>query len=173
MTRPQVRFTVRRLLVAVAVIGLILGGLDAIRRRGAQFKILAAYHWGKCPSRLGGHDSPHYQWHSNQARKYWVAADRPWMFVTTDTPPALNFGEHPCLCTYQFSSTDLRWRRDVPLMSEFLERQGWDVFCGERMDNMGGIFDASARKGPVEIEVEATTSEAAWRKLFEQVEGRP
>jgi hypothetical protein len=168
MRLPRWRFSVRRLLAVVAVLGLILGGIDTIRRRGSHFQILSAYHWNKCPSRFGGYDSPHYQWHSSLAKKYRLAASRPWLPVAADPPAPADTGDFRCLCGYQFSADDRIWRQDNDLLIEYFEREGWTVSCDEGMV-VGGTFFATAEKGKTTIEVQATTEQDAWRLLFDQL----
>ena len=51
MPMPRVRFTVRRLMVAVAVVALALGVPSALHRRAERFHALADYHalWANRP----------------------------------------------------------------------------------------------------------------------------
>jgi hypothetical protein len=107
----SVRFTMRRIVVTVAVIAIVLGALVGVRRRIRRLDDLGAYHRSQIvgqlygmvgadgtmtyvPSSLdrnGKPVTPHQQridrWHEHMARRYWHAAARPWLDVTLDPPP--------------------------------------------------------------------------------------
>src|SRR4051794_8772311 len=108
MRLPRVRFTVRRLVVAIA---LVAGGFDAsswIGRRRDRFQRLGSYHRHQIVCVLWGHPGPdgeyvyeptsHDQqgkpvsarqqridrWHESLAQRYWNAARSPWLPVPPD-----------------------------------------------------------------------------------------
>jgi hypothetical protein len=107
----SVRFTMRRIVVTVAVIAMVLGALVGVRRRIRRCDDLGAYHRSQIVGRLYGHVgadgtmtfapssldrdgkpvTPHQQrmdrWHEQMAQRYWHAAARPWLNVTLDPPP--------------------------------------------------------------------------------------
>jgi hypothetical protein len=106
MLRP--RFTVRRLMVAVAIVGLIAGVGRAISQRSARFRMLSekhrAKHWdepivrdveGTGPDsgeenpalvELGRRDAAQQAFHRRMAEKYERAARYPWLLVPLDPP---------------------------------------------------------------------------------------
>jgi hypothetical protein len=85
------RFTVRRLMVAVAIVGIVLG--VTIERRD-RFRRIAVHHraeFQKLASRMkaGSHEESDWlpiEWHESLARKYKRAACYPWLPVATDPP---------------------------------------------------------------------------------------
>ena len=111
MPRPRVRFTVRRMMVAMAVLAVVMGAVEGLRRRRESFqrraemfaqKVSAAildeqdYRTSRRSNRRG---SPSYYdnrttvaydqlvEHYDALRvKYEQAADRPWWFVAPDPP---------------------------------------------------------------------------------------
>jgi hypothetical protein len=107
----SVRFTMRRIAVAVAVIAIVLGALVAVRRRIRRFDDLGAYHRDQIVGQLHGMVgadgtmmyvpssldrngkpvTPHQQrmdrWHEQMAQRYWRAARHPWLDVALDPPP--------------------------------------------------------------------------------------
>jgi hypothetical protein len=98
---PRVRFTVRRLMIAVAVLALLLGA-TAIRQRRAHFQSLADYHAVQARHIQSSHGSmirpggtlvhvplgspSRAAYHKDMAIKYEHAASRPWMTVEPDPP---------------------------------------------------------------------------------------
>ena len=106
MRLPRVRYTLRSMLVAVAVVAMTLGVSVELGRRRMRFSRLAAYHRARivAPSqyvdknrrivRWVGRDSRFFEerprldyWHEELAMKYDAAASRPWYPVEPDPPP--------------------------------------------------------------------------------------
>src|SRR5579862_1676552 len=105
LSRFRPRFTVRRLMVAVAIVGISLG-LEGIRRRKAEYSKRWEYHRGNnvqgrmdltdglfrmhrggpIPFRELARESQ-IQYHGKMARKYERAARYPWLPVAPDPPP--------------------------------------------------------------------------------------
>jgi hypothetical protein len=97
MRLPRLRFTVRRMMVAVAVVALVLGAV-ALGVRSGEFRNRARYHEVMAASPLLGvkpappvFDPVRYtpKWsayHARLKRKYERAARRPWLFVAPDPP---------------------------------------------------------------------------------------
>jgi hypothetical protein len=85
------RFTVRRLMVAVAIFGSALGILI---ERSERFRWIAADHRGEVPKNIPrikpvGMDDKRwhlFEWHESMARKYEHAARYPWLPVAPDLP---------------------------------------------------------------------------------------
>jgi hypothetical protein len=106
MRLPYPRFTVRRLLIAVAVVGLLMGAgrcVVVMRTRSAAYRE-RAYEFGFMTTRVYGkgvqakdgayvnaYDNENnylrYVWAREMANKYWQLADRPWLPVEPDLPP--------------------------------------------------------------------------------------
>jgi hypothetical protein len=96
MQRPRVRFTMRRMMVAVAVLAVVFG----LYKRRETFLALADYHnkGEKCAgfSTFGrmhwvnqhgeGVTEAKSDWHVQLAEKYRGAASRPWLPVEPDPP---------------------------------------------------------------------------------------
>ncbi len=99
MKLPRVRFTVRRMMVAVAVVGTAFGSSVVLWRRAERFRRLAADHgmfrvrvndgpecsmWFKVD---GDTTSPvRDEWRRALAEKYDRAARYPWLPVAPDPP---------------------------------------------------------------------------------------
>ena len=104
MRVPRVRFTVRRLMVAVALLSLLLG-LVAQRERLLR---LSSYHAEQshltmivqqsnlpaAADAVGAQQpgaylspTPRSQWHTRMFMKYQASASRPWLPVEPDPPP--------------------------------------------------------------------------------------
>jgi hypothetical protein len=107
----SVRFTMRRLVVAVAVIAMVLGALVGVGRRMRRLADLGTYHRNQIvgqlfgtvgadgtmmyvPSSLdrnGKRVTPYHQrmdrWHEQVAQRYWRASRHPWLDVALDPPP--------------------------------------------------------------------------------------
>lgn len=101
MRLPRVRFTVRRMMVAVAILALALTAYAGIERRRARLQRLAQFHWEKVAANsvvqadanptiyrasasLRNRQLAHY--HVNLAYKYANAARHPLLPVATDPP---------------------------------------------------------------------------------------
>jgi hypothetical protein len=106
-TSPRVRFTVRWMMVAVAVVGLLCGGLALMERRqvflsrAAKHSDLASmrpafYHPGpnmwanatfaEAARRVNTYPSLHAAYHDYLRRKYENAARHPWLCISPDPP---------------------------------------------------------------------------------------
>jgi hypothetical protein len=91
MRLPRPRFTVRRLMVAVAVVGLMFGFGAWLARRSAEFQkksdsylgtVRVMYSIGRWKPR--GFDRNSWAW--GMAQKYHDAARHPWLPVAPDPP---------------------------------------------------------------------------------------
>jgi hypothetical protein len=87
MPLPRVRFTVRRLMVAVAVIGLACG----LWRRSAAYAEKARYNWSMAFALMHGYPGPEGRlreigYLQDLARKYERAARYPFLPVAPDPP---------------------------------------------------------------------------------------
>ena len=106
-----VRFTVRRIVIATAVIAVLLAALVGVVRRIRRFDSLGAYHRDQIVGQLYGYPGPngkmtyavspvdqngrpvpHSQlimdrWHEQMAQKFWRAARYPWLDVAPEQPP--------------------------------------------------------------------------------------
>jgi hypothetical protein len=96
MRLPRVQFTLRRLMVAVAIVGLTVGiGIEGERRR-SRFLRIAIDHSHQAILRLSGNTwSPlrmvemqkaYAHYHDLMAQKYKRAARYPWLPVAPDPP---------------------------------------------------------------------------------------
>lgn len=108
----SVQFTMRRIVVAVAVTAIVLGALVGFRRRVRRFDDLGAYHWSQIVGQIHGIPGPDGEiertyissqdpngkpvttrqqrmdrWHKVVAERYWHADLRPWVNVTLDPQP--------------------------------------------------------------------------------------
>lgn len=111
MRWPRVRFTVRRMMIAVAITGVTLGVGLVLHRRAAAYRSRAAYHEAKAVTWMGVHAendawatdtsnperASRAQWaveqawaaivyHRNMCDKYLHAARYPWLSVEPDPP---------------------------------------------------------------------------------------
>ncbi len=104
MKLPRVRFTIRRIMVAVAIVAMLFIGV-VLWRRSQEYRRRAESHdlllWSALPvaideaaspGRLGGGLSVggllrRAKYHHEMSRKYWWAAARPWVSVDPDPPP--------------------------------------------------------------------------------------
>jgi hypothetical protein len=94
MRVPRVRFTVRRMMVAVAMLAALLAIGAGLQRRQARFERLFSYHRGLAgPMIIHSFDpgSPTSKtasgrWHWDLSMKYADAARRPWLPVAPDPP---------------------------------------------------------------------------------------
>ena len=90
LSRLIPRFTVRRLMVAVAIIGSALG----ITLRRDRFRSIAVHHRAEFrkliprikPFGMRDKDWHPIEWHESMARKYEHAARYPWLPVAPDRP---------------------------------------------------------------------------------------
>jgi hypothetical protein len=78
MKLPRVRFTVRRMMVAVAVLALAVGWWKQGERRRARFRALAIVHL------IEANEPTDY--HGRTAVKYMWATRYPWLPVAPDPP---------------------------------------------------------------------------------------
>ena len=90
MRLPSVRFTVRRMMVAVAFFGLVLASAIEAQRRREGFLRIADFHERQSPYSYPGYYPvpirPMSEWHEQMGRKYHRAASRPWLPVEPDPP---------------------------------------------------------------------------------------
>ena len=91
MPLPLARFTVRRLMVAVAVVAVMLSILAELSRRRIQFGRMAAYHRRRRGSVVAPFDFCHVGnekqfFHAIMERKYMRARSSPWISVPPDPP---------------------------------------------------------------------------------------
>ena len=165
MRFPSVRLSTRHIMIAVAISGLIFGGLVETRRRGERFQVLADYHYRKLRGLYGCFEPqslpPHYVWHEQMSQKYRNAVTHPWFPVLIDPPAPLENCKSPCLCGVRVSANG------PGLIREFLEREGWETNEGELLEDETR-FGASASKGKKHIQSEGATQDEAWRKAFDQ-----
>ena len=92
---PRVRFTVRRLMIAVAIIALVLGGLVArgrhLRHVGDEFqrkgrKLYLKYRRGDWIEKSTVEANRWLYYYLNMSYKYREAARHPWLPVGPDLP---------------------------------------------------------------------------------------
>lgn len=107
MRLPRMRFTVRAMMVAVAVVASLAAAAITVERRATRFRDLAArhvrwvegiggYHSGHEGDRVHYHDwngkeltdreAAKYLWHAKLRKKYLDASIRPWLPVAPDPP---------------------------------------------------------------------------------------
>ena len=102
MRVPRVRFTVRRMMVAVAILAVLMGGMLGAWRRQERFMRLSRAHSAKAgwlemeafgprsvmnrAERSAAMNAVH--WHDAVAWRYRHAASRPWLTVEPDPPVA-------------------------------------------------------------------------------------
>jgi hypothetical protein len=89
MGMPRVRFTVRSMMVAVAVVAIWFGLNSWMGRRAARFRALWRDHILKVGEISSPKPWPHEvqgYYHLKMAEKYRVAALRPWLLVEPDPP---------------------------------------------------------------------------------------
>lgn len=88
MKRTRVQFTVRRMMLLVAVTALIAGGLAGLERRRLRLLHIAKIH--AAPIRVMTAETdinrPEWQWHFAMYAKYSQAARQPWFPVEADPP---------------------------------------------------------------------------------------
>jgi len=86
------RFTLRWLMVAVAVVGISLGLVLWMQRRAAEFRKKALFYEGMTFTMIWRNDAPpppelaHDLWAGEMATKYRYAAAYPWWPVEPDPP---------------------------------------------------------------------------------------
>src|SRR4051812_46996523 len=109
MSLPRVRFTVRRMMLAVAIAAVALGSTAELKRRSDRFRRLAEEHnqrviVGRMVTRRGGgtreffydrsgNPVPEWErhllkdaWHAKLKIKYYEASRHPWLPVPPDPP---------------------------------------------------------------------------------------
>jgi hypothetical protein len=95
----RVRFTVRRLMVAVAVVAIVLGAIYVLASRRARFLAIAPEHWDAIqepflkyydvyltPEQARQWALTRDGWHMAMSVRYGYAADHPWLPVAPDPP---------------------------------------------------------------------------------------
>jgi hypothetical protein len=89
MRLPRVQFTIRRLMIAVAVVGVAVSIPAALRRRSETFARISEAHFRSAdalnPPRKHRR-VPLAEWHIQLGWKYRAAASRPWLPVQSDPP---------------------------------------------------------------------------------------
>jgi hypothetical protein len=92
MRVPRVRFTVRQMMIAVAVVA-GLASVEAMRRRSSDLQEHAESHKVEaCGIALGIRPDPEHRWeawiayHMMLSRKYERAAAHPWLPIAPDPP---------------------------------------------------------------------------------------
>jgi hypothetical protein len=88
MRPPRVRFTVRRMMVAVAILANVLGLLVWVDRRATQFRDRRDFHrmhWSAIDEGFAV-EAAQAAYHRAMAEKYRGAAERPWLPVEPDPP---------------------------------------------------------------------------------------
>jgi hypothetical protein len=97
MRRPRVKFTVRGLMIAVAVTAIVLGGCLGFPRNRAQREWLAGFHQARAQSLMKNAEPgtseikdpairAKLRWHEAMAEKYRWATHYPWLPVGPDPP---------------------------------------------------------------------------------------
>jgi hypothetical protein len=89
MRWPRVRFTVRRMMVAIAVVAIYLGWSRWMERRSERFRALWVEHVNKIGVISSPRPSPHEvqgYYHLKMCEKYRAAMNRPWLPVEPDPP---------------------------------------------------------------------------------------
>ena len=96
MRLPRLRFTVRRLMLAVAIVAVILGAASGVRRRAERFRMIESYHRRNYHFSFVGNPSldaektakfiARNNWHNAMTMKYGDAADHPWLPIPPDPP---------------------------------------------------------------------------------------
>jgi hypothetical protein len=97
---PRVRFTIRRMLVAIAVVAVYLGWSRWMERRSERFRALWIDHIDKVgtisspkPALLSPHEVQGY-YHLKMGEKYRAAMNRPWLPVEPDPPEPCHQGPY-------------------------------------------------------------------------------
>jgi hypothetical protein len=89
MRPPRVRFTVRRMMVLVAIAGLLIGWGIESGRREERFRTAAREHWyasfGRAPDVSGQMSEARLRWHDRMAGKYERASRYPWLPIGPDS----------------------------------------------------------------------------------------
>ena len=100
MGMPRVRFTIRRLMVAVAVVAIYFGWSRWMERRSERFRALWIDHINKVgeisspkPELLRPHEVQGY-YHLKIGEKYRAAMNRPWLPVEPDPPEPCHQGPY-------------------------------------------------------------------------------
>ena len=98
MRMPRFRFTVRRMMVAVAIVAMLLGAWAALARRTANLRQVALEHGQKAgrleietvTSAISQGEAARrmeiVHWHDAMSAKYERAARYPWLTVAPDPP---------------------------------------------------------------------------------------
>jgi hypothetical protein len=85
----RLNFTVRRMMLAVAVVATLLACRAWMIRRAARFRDLSAYHtmeWERIDTTGSPDVDARGEWHRAMGVKYRDASRRPWLPVEPDTP---------------------------------------------------------------------------------------
>ena len=97
MGMPRVRFTIRRMLLAIAVVAVYLGWSRWIEKRSERFQAL----WNEHVNKIGEISSPKPRpdevqgyYHLKMGEKYRAAINRPWFPVEPDPPEPCHQGPY-------------------------------------------------------------------------------
>ena len=94
---PRVRFTIRRMLVAIAVVAVYLGWSRWMERRSERFRALWIEHINKVGEISSPKPSPREvqgYYHLKMGEKYKSAMNRPWLPVEPDPPEPCHQGPY-------------------------------------------------------------------------------
>ncbi len=87
MPFPRVRFTLRRMMIAVAIVAILLGLAEMTRRRRAAFREKStAIRWSEYVEGHGKRRPEIAEHYRRMAEKYERAARYPWLPVAPDPP---------------------------------------------------------------------------------------
>jgi hypothetical protein len=90
MRLPRMQLTIRRMMIAVAVVGVAFSIPAALRRRSEAFAQIYQAHFRAANALLFSPPRPMrvslFHWHIQLGRKYQAAATRPWLPVESDPP---------------------------------------------------------------------------------------
>jgi hypothetical protein len=86
LSRLRPRFTVRRLMITVAIVALLVGVFAEMRHRQRKFGRIAMIHWFKALADANSTNERKQNFHTHMWVKYQRAADYPWLPVWPDPP---------------------------------------------------------------------------------------
>ncbi len=88
MRLPRMQLTIRRMMIAVAVLGVAFSIPVALRRRSEAFSRIGKAHFDAANTLIFEARRPASVifWHIELGKKYQAAATRPWLLVESDPP---------------------------------------------------------------------------------------
>ncbi|MGO9467679.1 MAG: hypothetical protein ACLQIB_24625 [Isosphaeraceae bacterium] len=88
MRLPRMQLTIRRMMIAVAVVGVAFSIPVALRRRSEAFTRISQSHFRAANALIFAACRPGTVifWHIQLGQKYQAAASRPWLPVESDPP---------------------------------------------------------------------------------------